>query len=262
MELPKLKKTATEHSQEWKDHVHEFLVLFLAVTLGFFIEFITERFLENHREEEFMAMLYTDLGLDSIQINNNLMDNECADCNLRKLSGVLTSDHLIDQYNDSIYYYQRFMVFNTIFIPESATYDQLKSSGSLRYMQNCTLYTMLTEYYKTAERYRLMTQTNFGTINNYTDIEARLFDANDLTTLYNPSGSSLDDKIQRPIRKLTKIKHDPDAINALHIKSQNARLSISQSIHWLRSLQSQIAKLRSSIVVEYHLTHNPFNHVH
>ena len=38
--------------QGWKHYLFEFLMLFLAVTLGFFVENLRERMVENHRENE------------------------------------------------------------------------------------------------------------------------------------------------------------------------------------------------------------------
>jgi hypothetical protein len=40
-----------QHSKKWKDYLYEFLMLFLAVTAGFFVENQREHFIENKRAE-------------------------------------------------------------------------------------------------------------------------------------------------------------------------------------------------------------------
>ena len=48
----------------FKEYFLEFLMIFLAVTLGFFAENIRERFVERAQEKEYIRSLYDDLGHD------------------------------------------------------------------------------------------------------------------------------------------------------------------------------------------------------
>jgi hypothetical protein len=58
------------HSQEhgkrsWKSYFWEFLMLFLAVTLGFFVENQREHYVEHQREKTYVSTLYRDLKMDT-----------------------------------------------------------------------------------------------------------------------------------------------------------------------------------------------------
>ena len=56
-----------EHkSKPWKEYLLEGLMIFLAVTLGFFAENFREQISDSHREYEFAKELYAELKDDSI----------------------------------------------------------------------------------------------------------------------------------------------------------------------------------------------------
>src|SRR5690348_14603822 len=49
------------HSKKWKDYLFEFLMLFLAVSGGFFVENLREENVEHHRAQVLATSLYKDL---------------------------------------------------------------------------------------------------------------------------------------------------------------------------------------------------------
>jgi hypothetical protein len=55
-----------------------------------------------------------------------------------------------------IYYYGYFALRYPIFISNDATFQQLRNSGSLRFIQNISLYKSITEYYKGVEIIQLI----------------------------------------------------------------------------------------------------------
>jgi hypothetical protein len=44
-----------------KDYLSEFLVIFVALTLGFFVENYREHFIEREREKEFLKLIAKDI---------------------------------------------------------------------------------------------------------------------------------------------------------------------------------------------------------
>jgi hypothetical protein len=59
----------SHHPKKWKEYITEFVMLFAAVTLGFFAENIREhQVIENHKNQNLIAMI-DDLKQDSIEIN-------------------------------------------------------------------------------------------------------------------------------------------------------------------------------------------------
>ena len=48
-------------SKKWKEHFLEFLMLFLAVTLGFFAENLRDQYIEKERAHEYLSHLASDV---------------------------------------------------------------------------------------------------------------------------------------------------------------------------------------------------------
>src|SRR5678815_5348210 len=57
--------------KKWTHYFFEFLMLFLAVTLGFFVENQREHYVEHHRASEFSKSLIQDLQNDIVDIQKN-----------------------------------------------------------------------------------------------------------------------------------------------------------------------------------------------
>ena len=60
----------SHHPKKWKEYVTEFIMLFAAVTLGFFAENQREHLIEGNREKQYMQSLYEDLRKDTTILNS------------------------------------------------------------------------------------------------------------------------------------------------------------------------------------------------
>src|SRR6201989_1457063 len=56
--------------KNFKEYFLEFIMIFLAVTLGFFAESFREHLVENKKEKEIISALYADLKKDTANLNN------------------------------------------------------------------------------------------------------------------------------------------------------------------------------------------------
>src|SRR5215204_6559298 len=54
--------------KKWTHYFWEFLMLFLAVTLGFFVENQREHYIEHQRETQFINSLFNDIRSDTANI--------------------------------------------------------------------------------------------------------------------------------------------------------------------------------------------------
>jgi hypothetical protein len=52
----------------FKEYLLEFLMIFLAVTMGFFAENIREHLVERHKAKEYISSLVGDLGNDTAKL--------------------------------------------------------------------------------------------------------------------------------------------------------------------------------------------------
>lgn len=62
----------SHHPKKWKEYITEFIMLFAAVTLGFFAENQREHYIENLREVQYMQSLMEDLSRDKFDVNESI----------------------------------------------------------------------------------------------------------------------------------------------------------------------------------------------
>src|SRR3954467_12501691 len=62
------------HKKNWKEYLLEFLMIFFAVTLGFFAEGYREYLGDRHKESENMQGLLKDVRNDSVILQANLIE--------------------------------------------------------------------------------------------------------------------------------------------------------------------------------------------
>ena len=136
---------APHHKKNWKSYFWEFLMLFLAVFCGFLAEYQLEHKIEQDRAEEFAASMLQDLKTDTttiaLYIKKVKIYNSSAD-SLFKLS-----KSPLEGYNAARFsFYTRFMYWTGTLNWSRATFEQIKSSGSLRYFKNHQLLQKLIQY--------------------------------------------------------------------------------------------------------------------
>ena len=109
-------------------------MLFLAVSLGFFVENIREHHVENERAEVLAQSLLEDLKRDTSFLHAAIT---FSDKKLIALDSILDMMHNpISQLNDTAFYRNMTPVMISIpFISTDGTYSQMKASGSLRYFK-------------------------------------------------------------------------------------------------------------------------------
>ena len=129
---------AHTHTQrkKWTHYFWEFLMLFLAVSLGFFVENQREHYVEHKRAKEFAILLIDDLNFDIAELTR-------ADRILNKI--IMSGDSLASLLNDrerkkvpggKLYFYEYWSGWRWRIVSRDATLQQLKNSGSLRFIKS------------------------------------------------------------------------------------------------------------------------------
>ena len=125
--------------KKWTHYFWEFFMLFLAVTLGFFVENQREHYIEKKRAKEYARLLADDLSFDIAELNRGervLNKIITAGDSL----GLLLSDNDVRKITGGkLYYYEYWSGWRWSIISRDATLQQLKSSGTLRYLSNTEL---------------------------------------------------------------------------------------------------------------------------
>jgi hypothetical protein len=115
----------------WKEYLLEFLMIFLAVTMGFFAERIRENIGENDKEKQYMISMLEDLKADTANLNEGI----------RYWNYVITSiDSLTNSIKDETFekntnkFYKQVAKTNTFrrIKYNNRTVNELISSGNIR----------------------------------------------------------------------------------------------------------------------------------
>jgi hypothetical protein len=138
------------HSKKWKDYLYEFLMLFLAVSAGFFMENVREHHVECERAEVLARSFNSDICKDTIALNEAIVYSKFKEQTLD--SGINELYLPRNEWNDTLIY-RALMIANRVmpFDRTKGTYAQLTASGSLRYFPQ-PLVNLMNEYDVQAEK--------------------------------------------------------------------------------------------------------------
>ncbi len=131
------------HKKAWKEYITEFVMLFAAVTLGFFAENLRETQIEKHREISYLKNVHEDLLLDFQSCDNVVRSNETR---LKALDTLFQKKNNQSITNEEVYYYVRNLALRSTFESSRIGFDQIKSAGGLRMVRNKTISSGIQEY--------------------------------------------------------------------------------------------------------------------
>jgi hypothetical protein len=126
------KESKVSKKRNWSSYFKEFFMLFLAISLGFFVENQREAYVENKSAKVLAQSMLEDLEQDRKALQDGIRFMEEKDQNMDEFLRML---HAPGADWDTVAFYKSMtMVFSTFpFSPTDGTYSQMKSSGTLRY---------------------------------------------------------------------------------------------------------------------------------
>ena len=132
--------------KKWTHYFWEFLMLFLAVFCGFLAENQREHLVEKQRAKEYARALISDLKADTLILGKNLKDIAERLNDIDSFMFYLEKDRKESIATGRLYYYSFRLGGGIEFSVKTATIEQLKNSGSLRYFKNFRLVQLINEY--------------------------------------------------------------------------------------------------------------------
>ena len=122
--------------KKFTHYLWEFFMLFLAVTLGFLVENKREHIVEHKRVKEYAESMLNDLKEDTNQlhllIGRYTYGANCVD----SFVNLLATQDVKKILSGKLYWFGLWGGFTNSFVSNDATFQQMKSSGSLRYITN------------------------------------------------------------------------------------------------------------------------------
>ena len=135
------------HKKKWGEYFLEFLMIFLAVTLGFFAETIREKISENKQAGELAKSLYQEVLADSVNVQNIIKQRLQKEKSLQLLTTIVSDSDLTHPPKElyAAFTWSFFITTAITFEPSDGVLNQLRNSGTLRYFHNMDLQSKIGE---------------------------------------------------------------------------------------------------------------------
>ena len=193
------------HKKKWAEYLLEFFMLFLAVFLGFLAENWREHSVEKERAHQFLESMLVDVRTNMKNLDSLTMQDRAIIINHDSMVNWLLADSATIDRAAFARTMGAVWVRNCLIRKE--TYEQMKSSGSLRYVGNIDFLKKMMDY----ERI-----TNFAQYRNqefekkyYTDLFIpALYKSYDLTCQLNLDSSNHSDVV-----KMEKLANHHDVLS-------------------------------------------------
>lgn len=237
-------------------------MLFLAVFCGFLAENFREHYIEKKRAAEFARLLKDDLRTDIAEFNR-------AEKVLNKI--IIAGDSLAKILNEStikkvsggkIYYYEYWSGWRWSVISRDATLQQLKNSGSLRYLHNTSLVRKILDYeesvriiYMLQNKYEPEKTENWKLVQKVFNQEYfNLLDANPRLARDSTGGgfiaNSMLDSFMRNDYPLN--SYDKDVLFELKNWAYNSSRNYKVIVHDIQTARDKARELIEVLDKEYH----------
>jgi hypothetical protein len=191
--------------KKWTHYFFDFLMLFLAVFTGFLAENFREHMVERNRAHQFLQSMLIDVRTNIINLDSLVHQDRAIIANHDSLVNWLLADSsTIDR---AAFARKMNAVWIRNFLVRKETYEQMKSSGSLRYVGNIEFLKKMMDYERV---------TNFAQFRNqeferkyYTELFIpALYKAYDLACQINLDTSNHSDHF-----KMEKLAHHHDILS-------------------------------------------------
>ena len=223
-------------------------MLFLAVTLGFFVENQREHYVEHKREKQYMRSMMKDLYTDLENIELTKTEKE----RMVKFGDSVTQLYINGDYHShtgSFYYYARnFSTYQNLFFMTDGTLIQLKNSGALRLVRKLSVVDSLQAYDNVYNQFRRSQDRESEFLADYRETMSKVFDIK----VFNEMVKTFSD-IVMPEGNPSIFNEDKQLINELLVKVHIARRNRLGSINYLNRLKEKANNLIAMIKKEYHL---------
>jgi hypothetical protein len=133
--------------KDFKEYVLEGLMIFMAVTMGFFAERLRENMAEHATEEEFIISMIEDAKTDISSIRKNIEANRLRVLKLDTLANLCFNYDTSSGNDNNLYNAMKYCIRHPDFVtPVERTLSQLKNSGGMRLIEEPTASNCIINY--------------------------------------------------------------------------------------------------------------------
>ena len=230
----------------FKEYFLEFLMIFLAVTLGFFAENLREHNVEKNKEKVYMENVLDDLKADTAIYNSYAKNNKILFESIDTLINLIKSTE-IKQHVGKLAFAARMILpkYKALYTTDR-TYEQMKSSGDLRLIRNKQVANSISLYYYSVIELKKYNDAAFAWGSDFGKEMGKIFDAELLLKI-------IKENKEPPAKPTDLLTEDRITLNELATSAQYlyGAFLLAEKISNERDIAAQ--KLISLIKKEYHL---------
>ena len=166
------------HAKPWKEYLLEGLMIFVAVTLGYGAENVREHYVETKKALISAKNLYVDVINDSTGYANTIKSRDKQDTCFEIINAYYNNNEL-DKEVPSVYAAHSYMTRRILYQMNTLALDEVKSSGTLKFLESDELKAGIQRYANLAAGLKLREQREFGYIDRMLDpISTKNFEFN------------------------------------------------------------------------------------
>ena len=236
--------------KNFKEYFLEFLMIFLAVTLGFFAENLREHFKNRHEINSDMQSMVADLQSDVDMFDTDAALNQLSD---RRTDTLISLLKLNRSNTSHIYFLARFITANnSIYTPDTRTFDQMKSSGTLKLIESRSIVDSISNYYQSLQFFNSQSDLQRQKVDEVHLVNSVLFDGYTFQHMFSNVNPNGDVDISQPENNPPLLSNDFNAVNKIIIAYHYlyATTEINNKIAVLSSQYAQ--RLIDLLKKEYH----------
>ena len=113
----------------------DFLMLFIAITLGFFVENFRVGLVDRQKEKEVIASFINDIETDIKELDVVIQRRQIREIRIDSIIYILNNG-LENDYGKDLYYYARYLPRPFVFWANNTTNEELKYSGNFILIKN------------------------------------------------------------------------------------------------------------------------------
>jgi len=240
---------AHSHSarKKWTHYLWEFLMLFLAVTAGFFVENQREHYVEHQREIKYVQSLIQDLKTDTANLKGYMLSKKIKKNRIDSLMLLLTTG-TYNQSGNETYFFARFLTRGQQFVSTDGTMQQLKNAGNLRLITKRNIVDSILAYDRNLKLLQKQDENEEGSRNRFQDAAHNVFNA---SVLYQMIDSV--NVISKPTNNPQTLTNDKNLINNLALEVHYLGSGVYYSFVQSARLITEASNLIELLKKEYHL---------
>lgn len=245
--------SAPSTSSPWANYLKEFLMLFLAVSLGFWVENLRQEREDRETEQEFMSSLLEDLAEDSLKVAKAIVLNQQKMEGHDSLLVRLTGDNLEDSTLRIIYYLnRRWSGYNPVVQFSERTLQDLTATGAHRLIRSREIASAISHYQEQIRIAQRQSSIGLGDFSiRAREAANRIYDARPYYGLTRETAHEL----LNPNRKMPPLLGTKEQFNEYLNWLMNLQSTVFYYKKGLENTQPKIAELMALLEKEYGLRH-------